>query len=114
MKTKNYKNKVKKMLNIEKQIKTKLSEVFKPDFLEVKNESYKHNVPPGSESHFRITVITQKFNSMTLIKRHQMINEVLKDELSGQVHALSIRAKTPEQWKSDGRLIQPTPLCNGS
>ena len=50
---------------------------------------------------------------MSLVKRHQKINEVLRDELKGPVHALSIRAKTPEQWEENANLIQPTPDCRG-
>ena len=49
----------------------------------------------------------------SLVKRHQKINEVLMDELKGPVHALSIRAKTPEQWEENANLIQPTPDCRG-
>lgn len=36
----------------EKIIFTKLTDKFKPNHLEVINESYKHNVPKGSETHF--------------------------------------------------------------
>ena len=101
------------MPNIENQIQTKLSKAFGPEFLKVENESHKHNVPPGSESHFRVTVVSEKFNDSSLVRRHQMINEVLREELLGSVHALSISAKTPEQWDSSAGLIQTSPPCLG-
>jgi BolA family transcriptional regulator, general stress-responsive regulator len=101
------------MAAIEKQIQTKLNSAFRPSFLDVENESHKHNVPPGSESHFRVTVVSDEFNGMSLVKRHQKINEVLRDEMEGPIHALSIRAKTPHQWKDNAGLIQPTPKCEG-
>ena len=101
------------MAVIENQIETKLTSAFQPAFLDVENESHKHNVPPGSESHFRVTVVSEEFEGMSLVKRHQIINEVLRDELKGPVHALSIRAKTPEQWEENANLIQPTPDCRG-
>ena len=98
---------------IENQIQTKLNSAFQPDFLDVENESHKHNVPPGSESHFRVTVVSEEFEGMSLVKRHQRINEVLREEIEGPVHALSIRAKTPKQWEDNAGLIQPTPQCSG-
>ena len=101
------------MAVIENQIQTKLNSAFQPAFLDVENESHKHNVPPGSESHFRVTVVSIEFEGMPLVKRHQRINEVLSEEIEGPVHALSIRAKTPEQWENAVGLIQPTPQCGG-
>ena len=101
------------MSSIENLIQNKLATAFEPAFLEVENQSYKHNVPPGSESHFRVTVVSVKFDGSSLVQRHQMINEVLKEELAGEVHALSINAKTPEQWDSSAGLIQPSPPCLG-
>ena len=101
------------MAVIENQIQTKLNSAFQPAFLDVENESHKHNVPPGSESHFRVTVVSVEFEGMSLVKRHQRINEVLSEEIEGPVHALSIRAKTPEQWENAAGLIQPTPQCDG-
>ena len=102
------------MALIENQIQTKLNSAFQPDFLDIENESHKHNVPPGSESHFRVTVVSEEFEGMSLIKRHQKINEVLREEMEGPVHALSIRAKTPQQWEDNAGLIKPTPQCGGS
>ena len=101
------------MLSIENRIQNKLTSAFGPSFLKVENESHKHNVPPGSESHFRVTVVSAKFDGSSLVRRHQMINGVLREELSGTVHALSIIAKTPEQWVSSAGLIQPSPPCLG-
>ena len=72
------------MAVIENQIETKLTSAFQPAFLDVENESHKHNVPPGSESHFRVTVVSEEFEGMSLVKRHQKINEVLRDELKGR------------------------------
>ena len=101
------------MASIENRIHNKLLSAFYPSFLEVENESHKHNVPPGSESHFRVTVVSVKFEAASLVKKHRMINDVLQDELSGPVHALSILTKTPKQWDASLGLSQPTPPCLG-
>jgi len=50
------------------------------------------------ETHFKVTIVSDKFDKMPLIERHRAVNECLSEELEGGVHALSIQAKTPEQW----------------
>ena len=45
------------------QIKEKLTKHLMPTQLEVINESHQHNVPPGSESHFKIIIVSQAFES---------------------------------------------------
>ncbi|XP_002732777.1 DNA-binding transcriptional regulator BolA-like [Saccoglossus kowalevskii] len=93
-------------------IKNKLSEAFQPVHLQVINESHMHSVPKGSESHFKVVVISDKFDKQTLIKRHRMVNESLEEELKGPVHALSIQAKTPEQWHQS-EVVSESPACLG-
>uniref|UniRef100_A0A3Q3JBG5 BolA family member 1 n=1 Tax=Monopterus albus TaxID=43700 RepID=A0A3Q3JBG5_MONAL len=99
---------------VECAIRTKLTNTFKPDHLEVHNESHMHAVPPGSESHFRVLVVSSQFQGLPLIQRHRMINEALKEELSNCVHALAIQAKTPEQWDSNPTLAKSPPCMGGS
>ena len=49
-----------------------------------------------------------------LIQRHRAVNETLAEELSSGVHALSIVAKTPEQWENMTKDdIDPSPKCRG-
>ncbi|RXG58825.1 BolA-like protein [Armadillidium vulgare] len=94
-------------------IETKLKDSLNPLHLQVINESYQHNVPPGSETHFKVIVISSNFNEIPLIKRHRIINEVLSEELNSGVHALSIVAKTPQQWNSSNKIIEKSPPCRG-
>ncbi|KAF3692293.1 BolA-like protein 1 [Channa argus] len=97
---------------VESAIRTKLANTLQPDHLEVHNESHMHAVPPGSESHFRVLVVSSKFEGLPLIQRHRLVNEALKEELSSCVHALAIQAKTPEQWRSNPTLAK-SPACMG-
>ena len=60
-------------MNIEQQIINKLNDEFKPSSLKIVNESFMHNVPAGSESHFKIVVVSQSFTDKTLIQRHKLI-----------------------------------------
>lgn len=99
---------------VEKVIRTKLTNSFKPEHLEVHNESHMHAVPPGSESHFRVLVVSSQFDGLPLIKRHRLVNAALKDELSNCIHALAIQAKTPEQWGSNPTPAKSPPCMGGS
>lgn len=84
-----------------------------PVHIEIINESHMHNVPPGSESHFKVLVVSDQFNGLPLIKRHRMVNEAVKTRLGGNfVHALSIVAKTKEQWDPE-YSVEPSPNCKG-
>mgnify|MGYP000967441921 CR=1 FL=1 len=45
--------------------------------LKIINESFMRNVPEGSESHFKIVVVTNDFNNLSIIKRHKLIYKTL-------------------------------------
>lgn len=49
-------------------IQSKIETGAQPDHLEIINESYMHNVPKGSETHFKVVVVSKKFDGMSLIK----------------------------------------------
>ncbi|XP_066304102.1 DNA-binding transcriptional regulator BolA-like isoform X2 [Branchiostoma lanceolatum] len=98
---------------VESIIREKLSQHFQPSHLDVINESYMHSVPPGSETHFKVVVVSDMFDKEAIIKRHRMVNGVLQEELEGPVHALSIMAKTPKQWEDSGGKVSKSPACRG-
>lgn len=76
---------------------------LKPVSLTVTNDSAAHaghsGNPDGAadaETHFNVEVISDKFDGLRLIQRHRLIYESLGD-LMETIHALSIKAKTPEE-----------------
>ncbi|KAI0235970.1 DNA-binding transcriptional regulator BolA [Lamellibrachia satsuma] len=93
-------------------IKKKLTEHFQPKHLDIVNESYMHKVPKGSELHFRVVVVSDKFQDTPTIQRHRMVNNVLQDELKNLI-ALSISAKTPDQWQDSDKKVGKSPACRG-
>ncbi len=93
-------------------IEKKLGEALVPAHLEVVNESGMHNVPPGSETHFKVLVVSSAFEGLSLVDRHRRVNATLRDELREGVHALSIRALTPAQW-SEAQAEFASPKCLG-
>ena len=49
------------IMNMQGQIEAKLRQAFSPEVLEITNESHLHNVPPGSESHFKAVIVSEQF-----------------------------------------------------
>ncbi|MEM7304845.1 MAG: BolA family protein [Pseudomonadota bacterium] len=84
-----------------------------PEYLEVLNESNNHNVPPGSESHFKVTIVSDDFEGKMLVARHRIINQLLTDELEGPVHALSMHTYTPAEWQEKNGQSPKSPPCLG-
>lgn len=98
---------------MEIQIREKLTAAFRPTHLEVVNESHMHNVPEGSESHFRVIVVSPVFAQMPRVDRSRRLHEVLKAEFASGVHALSHRTLTPEEWAKTGGKVVESPECLG-
>ncbi|NKB60562.1 MAG: BolA/IbaG family iron-sulfur metabolism protein, partial [Alphaproteobacteria bacterium] len=45
-------------MTVQETIERKIAESLTPAHLDVINESHMHNVPPGSESHFKLVIVT--------------------------------------------------------
>ena len=84
-----------------------------PKHLEVINESGNHNVPKGSETHFKVVMISDKFEGLRLIQRHRMVNEILHEELDGPIHALSLHLYTSQDWEKRFGSVPKSPPCRG-
>jgi len=100
-------------MTIQANIEEKISGALQPEYFEVVNESHMHNVPPGSESHFKVTVVTTEFEDKILVARHRILNKLLKEELDGPVHALSLNTLTPKEWQEKNGEVRKSPPCLG-
>lgn len=98
---------------VQQLIQSKLDQEFHPQLLEVVNESYMHNVPPGSETHFKVVVVSDAFSGKRSVARHQMIYKTLADEVAGPVHALAIHTFTQDEWQHSGEDSPASPQCLG-
>lgn len=99
-------------MKIQQKITDKLEQQFSPSYLQVINESSNHNVPAGSESHFKVVIATQEFQGKRLLQRHRAINACLSEELANDIHALALHTYTPEEWQ-ETQQAPSSPDCLG-
>jgi len=98
-------------------IATEINDIVVADLapirLDVINESHMHNVPAGSESHFKLVIVSDAFDGKTLIKRHRAVNTLLADHLANHIHALSMHTYTADEWQKRGGEVPVSPPCMG-
>ena len=100
-------------MTIQADIEQKLANQIQAKHLEVVNESNNHNVPAGSESHFKVVIVSEDFADKKLLQRHRMINEVLAEELQGKIHALAMHTYTEAEWQEQNGDAPMSPPCLG-
>ena len=67
--------------------------------LEIADDSTKHAGHPGAGGggHYRLTIVSPRFSGCGTMQRHRLIYEALGPMMRGEIHALSIKALTPEE-----------------
>ncbi len=98
---------------LEQTIRRKLEQATGAERLEVLNESRMHNVPAKAETHFRVVVVSSRFEGSNRLRRHRLVHSALADELAGPVHALAIDALTPAEWRARDEQRSLSPDCRG-
>jgi BolA family transcriptional regulator, general stress-responsive regulator len=99
---------------VQNRIEEKLNMSFTPHHLAVINESHQHNVPIGAESHFKVVLVSDIFAGLRQIQRQQKVYQVLAEEMSGSVHALSMQTLSIAEWEADNRVTLSPPCMGGS
>ena len=96
------------MATMKQRISDKIVAAFAPQSFTISDDSHLHaghighpgSGHPGTmsadETHFTVTIVSQAFAGKSRVQRHRMVNDLLADELKGGLHALAIRALTPE------------------
>jgi len=100
-------------MKVQQNIEDKIRSSLAPSHLEVINESFMHNVPPGSESHFKLVIVSPVFDDLSRVQRHQKVNGILAHELKHDIHALSMETLTAPEWEKRGGKIMASPQCHG-
>ena len=100
-------------MSIKDLITEKIRNNYSPVHFELINESHLHKGSSHSESHFKLTVISDLFSGMALVKRHQMIYKSLELEIKS-IHALSLKLYTPAEWEENNQQTPKSPDCSNS
>ncbi|TNY21791.1 bola-like protein-domain-containing protein [Rhodotorula diobovata] len=90
---------------VEQAIRTRLEEALQPTTLDITNDSskHRHHAPMKAigggdgETHFTVSVVSERFEGMRVIQRHRLVNDALKPLFDAGLHALAIRAKSPKE-----------------
>jgi len=89
------------MANTTTLIREKLTTAFNPLHLTIKDDSEKHAGHAGAREgsgHFTVIIVSAEFVEKTLIQRHRLVYSALDDLMKTAIHALSIQAKTPDEF----------------
>ncbi len=81
---------------------SKIKEALSAVYVDVIDESFKHVGHAGAAQggHFILKVVSDRFNGVSLIDRNRFIYRLLEEEMKGEIHAITIRAMTAEEWES--------------
>ena len=81
-------------------IERTLRDALDAESVEVEDESHKHRGHAGAAAgggHFRVRVVSLRFASLSRIDRHRIVYDALDAEMGSGIHALALRALTPEE-----------------
>lgn len=81
-------------------IRAALEAALVPVSLEIEDESHRHAGHAGAadgRGHFRVDVVSEAFAGLGPIARHRAVYAALGDLMTTDIHALSIRARTPAE-----------------
>lgn len=103
-------------MNMQARIEEKLNRTLAPERLALDNESHKHKVAKGAETHFNLIIVAAAFEGLSRVQRQRRVYSILEEELrqEGGVHALTMKALTPAEWEAaGGEVTNPAPRCMG-
>jgi BolA protein len=95
-------------MNTEQTIEQLLQETFHLSHFELINDSHKHQGHAGwketADTHFFVTLVSEDFEGVSRVKRHQLVYKALNDLMKNTIHALQIAAYTEKEWENKGKL----------
>lgn len=83
-------------------IEARLRDALAAVHVEVADETQHHAGHAGArggESHYRVTVVSPRFEGLSRVAAQRLVYDLLEGELTSGLHALALRTLTPEQWR---------------
>jgi acid stress-induced BolA-like protein IbaG/YrbA len=56
----------------------------------------------GDGEHFQALIVSRQFEGRNRVQRHQLVYQALGERMREEIHALSMRTVTPQEWKAGG------------
>jgi acid stress-induced BolA-like protein IbaG/YrbA len=56
----------------------------------------------GDGQHFQALIVSRQFAGRSRVQRHQLVYAALGERMREEIHALSMRTLTPEEWQAGG------------
>lgn len=53
----------------------------------------------GDGQHFEAVIVSDEFAGLSRIQRQQRVNKTLGERMTGEIHALSMKTFTPQEWQ---------------
>ena len=81
-------------------IRQRLSVHLDPESVEIEDQSHLHAGHAGAASgggHFEVVVVAQNFSGLNMLARHRLVYDALGGAMRNEIHALSIKAYTPDE-----------------
>jgi len=80
-------------------IQNTVTEALAPTHFDIVDKSAQHAGHAGAKNggHFDITIVSEKFAGLSLVKRHQLVYSAVQHLMNTEIHALSIKAYTPQE-----------------
>lgn len=86
-------------MSMRERIVERLMEGLEPSFVDVADESALHaghaGAREGGETHFRVRIVSEKFEGLGQVARHRKVYALLGREFADGVHALALQTLTP-------------------
>ncbi|CAK9888090.1 MULTISPECIES: BolA family protein [Pseudomonas] len=84
-------------------------QTLEPAHLQVLDESHMHS--RGQQTHYKAVLVSEQFEGLNSVKRHQKVYATLGDLMS-EFHALALHTYTPQEWQKIG-VAPASPTCAG-
>ena len=80
-------------------IRERLTKAFAPEVIEIVDDSHKHagHASAKGGGHFAVRIVSPAFAGKNLVQRHRMVYEAMGELMQHEVHALTIKAETPNE-----------------
>ena len=56
----------------------------------------------GDGQHFQAVIVSKEFEGRSRVQRHQLVYAALGERMREEIHALSMKTVTPQEWRAGG------------